>query len=444
MLLRNLQRGWSEPALYVRCKRYSKISRAEVELAMTQRRNAVLNQEGFTLFATLLVAILLLSLGSGSLIATMIDLKGTTHFRTGTQALAAAESGGLHAVAAANKRMIMDFQAEITNQWSTLMGTGWYSVPGDPNLQYRAVMVPDHPWVQASPTRRGVVRVTGIGPLESRREILLYLQRAPFNFNWGAIYLAESSIGANVNGNSLDVTGDDMTLAGTPAGNGVSVPGVGLRVDEAEQDIRDAIAPGQEDNFQGFGPDPSVISNGGPTPADLMTLITAINALRGGSMFGDDNPVTDDGSINWVRPNNGGNISGNLQWGTVNFPTITLIDADRSNTINNTGAAEITVNGTVNGTGILLVDGNLTMSGDFSWTGWVISNGTLTIRGNPTVGGSVWAAGLNFEGSGSIVTDFCTQCLALAVQNLNLNQLPSKVEVLTWHENTWWESAPSS
>jgi hypothetical protein len=412
---------------------------------MARVRTVLHNEAGFSLFATFLIAILLVSLGSGSIIATILDLKGTSHYKTGNQALATAEAGALHAIRAANTSMILDFEDEVIDEWDDLMGTDWYTMPANENLTYRAELLDNQSWCPRS-SRQGPIRITGRAPNEAERQIELCLQRAPFNFNWGAIYLANDTIDPDVNGNALAVSGFDHDIDGDPADNGVAVPGVGLRTDSAEQDLRDGITDQQADNFEGSGDEPpSVHSSGGPTPEDLFTLTETINTLGGGSTTTDDNASVNNagGAVTWVTPTGGCTVSGDPVYGTEEAPQITLIDVDGSGTINNVNCSPqggVTFTGTPSGTGILLVDGNVTINGNVNWDGWIITTGTLTLSGDSMVDGSVWAAGIDFDAQGHLTANFCTYCLALAIGNLDLDQFPSHINVTTWRENTWWET----
>src|ERR1051325_5051247 len=91
------------------------------ELAKMKRQGIILgNERGFTMFATLLLLMMLLALATVSLIQTSVDLRTTTHYQTGVQAMATAEAGVLHAIHEMNKHTAWNLQSQITtNSWNS-------------------------------------------------------------------------------------------------------------------------------------------------------------------------------------------------------------------------------------------------------------------------------------------------------------------------------------
>lgn len=124
-----------------------------------------------------------------------------------------------------------------------------------------------------------------------------------------------------------------------------------------------------------------------------------------------------------------GNYSGNDDWGTSGSPRITRV----------TGNAQIS--GTIEGYGVLVVDGALDISGNFTFHGLVIARGDIQVQitGNAGIFGSLLVgesaspdAGyeLDVRGNATIRFDSC----ALSSAD-NWVPLPKKARLLAWQEN---------
>jgi hypothetical protein len=129
--------------------------------------------------------------------------------------------------------------------------------------------------------------------------------------------------------------------------------------------------------------------------------------------------------------------SGNDTLGTLTNPQITHIATDEARLLGN-----------ASGAGILIVDGSLTIRGTFDFVGWVIVRGTTTVDsetvegetsllGNATLTGSLWTSQLNVQLGGSMIVDYCQECLQMidGVSVGNTNAVPRPMRIVSWQES---------
>ena len=124
----------------------------------------------------------------------------------------------------------------------------------------------------------------------------------------------------------------------------------------------------------------------------------------------------------------GGNYSGNGNWGTSSTPRITRV----------TGDAQI--QGSIDGYGVLIVDGALDIAGNFTFHGLVIARGNVQVQitGNAGIYGSLLikestaqdaAYELDVRGNAHIQYDSC----ALTAAD-NWAPLPKTTRLSAWQE----------
>jgi len=110
---------------------------------MNVSRSILHNERGLALITVLLVFVLLLTLGSAGLVYSVIDIKSTTHYDTGNQALSAAESGVLHALSTMNSAGVSNFQNDVVQRWGQLYGTGSKTMPSSSKVSYQVAVAAD-------------------------------------------------------------------------------------------------------------------------------------------------------------------------------------------------------------------------------------------------------------------------------------------------------------
>jgi hypothetical protein len=380
--------------------------------------SSVRNERGFTLFSVFLILILLLTLGGSSLVYSTLDLRSTTHYDTGNQAFYAAEAGIVHALSSINTIGVQDFKGDIVDRWSTVFGSGEKVVTGHEDVSYQVVAAQS----TTNPTNRGTLTAVGLAPMEARRVLRVTLDKSGFGGSPGAIYLAADEVDSSFQGNKFDVDGNDYDINGNPTG-GDQLPGISTRNDDVTSEVTNSLSDQQKDNVKGLGfsldpLSPSVLTTGGPGVDDLEVMIDNILSTPG--------VVTDSSS----------NINGNQTFGTPGAPRITHMTS-----------ADVSLNGTADGAGILIVDGSLTINGTLNFIGWIIVRGDTVINhvadeenqteilGNATILGTLWTGHLDIRVGGSAVVNYCGECLEL-VDGIAPpdNLIPRPMRVVSWQE----------
>jgi hypothetical protein len=393
------------------------------------------------LFATFLMLLLVLALGGASLVQSAIDLRATSHYKTGVQAFMAAESGAVHGLGTINKKMVRNFKTDIVDKWgsasagtSTLLGPGQHSLLADAKSGYTVTVEEDPANLQNS----GFVVGHGWAPMEAAREVVLQVRRASFVGTQGAIFLVDDNFSTfDGDGASLTVNGYDMLMDGvTPNPNGYDVPAITTQSEAANKRVTDAIPNKNASQYDGVGYDasdptsikPSVLPLGGPSQQDIDDVVRDILP---------PSPVTcptkkeDPLGSPWICATNESMINGaDLPMGTQEHPTI----------IHLTNTSGIKINGNWEGYGIIIADGPLDINGTASFFGLIVARAGFdtNMRGNATVRGSVWTYTRNLDIGGNLTVQHSSQSLEFA-DNAGLGSsaggnLPRQVVVVGWNE----------
>ncbi|MFQ5665055.1 MAG: PilX N-terminal domain-containing pilus assembly protein [Candidatus Binatia bacterium] len=392
--------------------------------ALTPQRRFVRDQDGCALVASLLLLVLLLTLAGAVLLLSTLDLRSTSHYRTGNQALFAAESGLLHALSTMNERGVQSFEEVAAAQtWNGLYGPSLKTIPNYPQFSYKVGVAAD----AADPVNRGSITVTGSAPLQAERVVRIALVRSNAGGLPGALYLSADTIdSATFQGNAFGIDGNDHTVLGDANPSGPLKPGIATRNDGVAGTVTNSLSNQQKDNVQGLGFSldpltPSVRATGGPTVNDLDQILASILANAPGA-------VTSSQSA----------FNGNDTFGTLAAPQVThLTDPN------------VRLNGNATGAGVLIVDGSLTVSGDLNFVGWIIVRGDTVINvtgnaddgtivlGNATIRGALWTGHLQVQVGGSAIIDYCDACLRLVADSASGNligNVPRPMSVVSWQE----------
>lgn len=379
-------------------------------------RKFLRSEEGFAIFTVFLVLIVLLTLGSASLVNSTLETKSTTHYLTGNQALFAAEAGLVHALGNVNRTGVLDFKADVADRWSTIFGNGLRTVPGYPEVSYQVVVQAD----PADPVNRGSLTATGFAPVEARRVLRVGLRKGGFGGAQGAIYLAGDQVNSAFAGDAFEIDGNDYDVFGNKTGK-APLPGVSTRNDDVTSGVVNSLNDNQKDNVKGLGFSlnpltPSVKTTGGPSVDDLEQIVQKI--------LSKPNVVTTDQK----------NFNGNDVFGTLANPQITHMTADT-----------VFLNGNAFGAGILIADGSITINGTLDFIGWIIVRGDTVINvrkveetnvlGSATIRGSIWTGDLEIKVGGKAKVDYCDACLRLADGVAPPDNLvPRPMAVTSWAE----------
>jgi hypothetical protein len=381
------------------------------------------DERGAAMMMTIMVLLVLLTLGAGALLSSSLDLKAANSDHTGHQAFFLAEAGVQEALSRMNRIGVIDFQADIVNRWNSVWGdTSIKSMPGYSTMRYSPVVVAD----PASPANRGTITSTGLGDSKSRRVIRVSIQRGPLSGSPGAVYAASDDVHTDFSGNAFLVDGNDHDLNLNRILNGDVRPGVSTRNDNVTNEVVGSLSDQQKDNVQGLGFSlnpltPSVMTTGGPSNSDLAQIISDLLARPG--------------VVKWNSSNiNGGDKAGSCPPGGPMTPQITHFTA-----------SSVTQNGTASGCGIAVIDGDLKINGTFDFTGWIIVRGKTTIHtnasndgtivtGNATLIGSLWTGSFDIEIGGSAIIAYSNQAMQIADGTGGGGSTPRPMMITSWYE----------
>jgi hypothetical protein len=100
---------------------------------------------------------------------------------------------------------------------------------------------------------------------------------------------------------------------------------------------------------------------------------------------------------------------------------------------------EVKGNGNIEGAGIWIIDGDLTITGTLNYAGLIIVRGKTIVNQDPGVGisgsstiyGSLWSQDVNFSAGGTSIVNYSTEALTLAGQSTPNIPLPTTIRVLS-------------
>jgi hypothetical protein len=202
------------------------------------------------------------------------------------------------------------------------------------------------------------------------------------------------------------------------------VPGIATRNDTNTQQTIGALGGAQLDNVEGLG------FQAGPPP------VPAIQTAPSGASVGQLNALIDSllaqphNVFNTTQINNSNNSTfAGCALGCELDPKISYFTANE---------LKIRGNGNVEGYGVMIIDGDLTIQGTLDFYGLIIVRGEtainedseLGITGNATVYGSLWTANLNLVVGGSALVNYSSQALAFADQVIPDGGFPTPLNVL--------------
>lgn len=363
-------------------------------------KNMLKSHRGIALVVALMLMTLILSLIGGGLIFSGINLKTTSHLQTGDTALHAADAGVQHTLAVIPLGGAFPYGTETTVLNDVSFGPGGYAY---------STTVKNDPSSPGGNTR-AIVTSTALGPDGAKKVVVAYIVRGSYGL--GAVSLPESAAPfteTNFSGTSFSIDGNDYCHAAS-AVPGISLTDPALADEIANNTTTDGgLESSQMANVTGAGGSPSVAT----VPPLTITVDQIANIYLG---LG---PT--------VLP--GGNYAANDVWGTSSSPRITHITGDA------------TISGTIEGYGVLVVDGSLDIAGNFAYHGLVIARGDIgvQINGNAGVYGSMIIGAsqqqdagyeLDIRGNAHVSYDSC----ALAAAD-GWAPLPKAAKVVAWREN---------
>lgn len=359
-------------------------------------KNLSIGSQGVALTVVIFAVSILFTLTGAALLFSGLDLKATSALKTGTIALQVADTAIQHALAVIPAGTIFPYNSttEIVPLTAHPTISGYsYSVTA----------------VNTAGNSQAILTATAVGPNSTKKVVVAYIGRGSFGL--GAVSMPGSPANnteTDFSGDSFSINGNDSCNAAPPA-PGIVVTDSALATEITNDTTTDGgLEPGQMDNVIGAGGIPSVVTIP-PLSQSVSQMAQAYLDLS--------HTVLD-----------GGNFSSNETWGTSGSPRITRI----------TGNAQI--QGTVEGYGVLVVEGSLDVSGNFTFHGLVITRGDIQVQftGNAGLYGSLIIGEstnldpnleLDVRGNATVRYDSC----ALASAD-SWAPLPKAPKLLAWQE----------
>jgi hypothetical protein len=378
-------------------------------------------ERGVTLVLALMATAVLTMLITGAHIESSAALRSTHNYKNATQAIFAAESGVLDAVKTINGPGVVNYQTEIVDSWSTVYGSGSRTFASGTGFSYSVSPVATA-WDAADPSNRGTLLALAMGPRQTTSAVVARVLRSNVpGTSPGAIYLAnDNPTDADFQGNAFSVDGNDMNYSGGP-GPANAVPGIATRNSTNTQETIDSMGGTQADNVtgMGFNPGPPVTPSVKTAPAGMSQahLDQMVNELLQRPHLPCNDAVV--------------NNSSTCTYGTTAAPQITYLS--------NPGGTVVKGNGNIDGAGILIVEGGLTVQGTLDFKGLILVRGPTTIdydvdtqvTGTATLYGALWTSDLSLDVGGSAIVQYSSEALALADQSGGGGALPAPVQVVS-------------
>jgi len=241
----------------------------------------------------------------------------------------------------------------------------------------------------------------------------LWRTPTPFPAPDEAVGLRVPNVNFTTKGNSFSIDGHDHDINGIPIlpSDGLDKPGVGVYTPGDTSKIISAEGPPLNNQIQGTSI--TKVDTNIANPAQYVALYQSAAQYNYTAYTGDTV------------------LAGNMTWGSATNPVIVNMNSF-TNTIKTTGNIE--------GWGILLCAGNLTLSGSFKFHGIVLSYSSLNIddqvslsSGSPTIiGAFIMAApsGSTFQVNGNDTFAYSSA----AVQNAQYIGRLLKYNIMSWYE----------
>ncbi len=386
---------------------------------MTKKMGSTIKDErGFAMVIAIFVLAMLISVTAAALRMSQSDIVATRNYRSGSQALYAAQAGVNHAVMIINQGGaggVTNLQNDAVTGWSGLWGGSAKSMPQLASYSYNVTLAQDAAMYPGN-ANRAVLTSVATGSDNSTRTVVARILKSGVPASPpGAIYLAtDSATDSTFNGNAFSIDGNDWNMNNT-GGPGTAVPGITTRNDTNSTETRNSLSSGQKDNVTGLGfvpgspATPSISTAQGMSSAQIAQMITDLLALP------------------YVAHNS--DVHGGEHLGTAAAPQITYLGPGSGSAFQE--------NGNSDGYGIMIVESGVKINGNFDFYGLVIVRGTTQVTdvtGHMSLHGSLWTTDINFTDGGSSDIRNSSQALALANQAGQGNGLPAPVVVTAWRD----------
>jgi hypothetical protein len=375
-------------------------------------------ERGFAFAIALFVMTTLALVAASALLVGSANIEATRNYRSALQVHFVAESGIADALQTLNGPGVVNFGNDVVTNWTNVWGSGARTFTPLPGFTYTVTPVAD----ASNPDNAGRLIATATGARGERNVVVAKVQRSNVPLTTpGAVYLAtDQQSNATFNGNAFTVDGNDHDYNGG-RGPAPPVPGIATRNDANTQETLDSLNQQQADNLQGLG-----FSPGPPTVPSVGTYPAAPSIAQMNQFI--DDLLSRSGVVTYSSDR----INGSATFGTTSAPQITHFTASDGVTIKG--------NGNASGAGVLIIEGDLTIQGTLNFKGLVLVRGRTNVvndpsmtdvTGNATVYGSLWTQDLNLVVGGSAIVDYSSNALQLANQVAGGGALPAAL-LVTW------------
>lgn len=377
-------------------------------------KNILRDSRGIALAVILYIMTILLMLSGASLFFSQLDLKITSNYKLGTQALELADAGVQHAL------NIIPVEVDFTSLLGTTLvnSASFSSLAG---FSY-TVTVENDPGDSSGATKDtngiAILKSTALGPANVRKVVKAYVRRS---IPRGAIYIPGKANYINdlFNGNAT-ANGNDTNLDNS-TGPESPVPAIATTSDDTTTKITNDIdAVNKQNQFIGYGGIPSVMSTVKIGVPDLANKFI---------------------SLPHVTMATAGETITNSQLGTLDTPQITVVTST-TGTVHFSGQPSCNPPGSANcsgqnfGAGVLIVQGDLVLSGGFTFAGLVI------VLGNPGSNPHVNME-LNSHIHGMLMLAESTQVdVAKELQMSGNSRVQYSTQAIQMVNSTWRQAVP--
>ena len=352
------------------------------------------NERGIALPMTMIVMVLVASLGMALVGLAMTEPGISRNLQTGTQARLAAEAGlewGFNTlVSTTNWDSLLtsaNANAGVLLASSTIPGLtnthGLYSVNlrndtqvGDPALTGVAVDA------SAVLDTNGAVILTSAGTLgTATRTVQVVVKRPPSLPFPGAVVFPGNEAQTSFSNDSFEISGHGWKMNGTSDAGCASVYGISTNaaIPTNETVVENSLSATQKDNVKGKKQNTSLAGDGNNTIAGNPALTPAIvkafidDAKKNADVVLESKQATGGLSYANVGSTCASDWNSSTCWGTADKPKIVWVKGEEDKT-SNFNALKVT--GTTTGYGILIVeDGDFRIYDNFQWYGPIIVTG---------------------------------------------------------------------
>lgn len=372
-------------------------------------KNQLVNSHGIALTVVIFVIAILFTLTGSALLFSGLDLKISSAMQTGTNALHAGDAGIQHALGVIPPGTNFNYSTDPNNPTCIIPSTSCSTTKYEFGNGYSYTVTA----VNTAGNSQAILTSTAFGPNGAKKVVVAYIGRGGFGL--GATSLPGSPADkaeTNFSGTTFSINGNDNCNVLPPV-PGIVVTDSALATEITNSTTSDGgLASNQMANVTGTGGSPSV--------GVIAPLSQSVSEMANAFLNHPTQPHT--------TLEGGQNFSSNETWGTQASPRITYIE----------GGAQIS--GTVEGYGVLIVDGPLDIAGNFTFHGLVIARGDIQVQvtGNAGIFGSLLIGEsdvldggyeLDVRGNATVRFDSCALSPVDAWA-----PLPKKAKILAWQE----------